>query len=84
MIWEEAINIIQSEGLKSYNLNENRYNRENEMVIKQENNTWIVYVTDERASKVTGSEEMFINEEEAWSNFIKRLRILNRIKNRKI
>lgn len=84
MIREEAINIIQSEGLKSYNLNENRYNRENEMVIKQENNTWIVYVTDERASKVTGSEEMFINEEEAWSNFIKRLRILNRIKNRKI
>ena len=84
MIREEAINIIQSEGLKSYNLNENRYNRENEMVIKQENNTWIVYVTDERASKVTGSEEMFINEEEAWSNFIKRLRILNTIKNRKI
>ncbi len=84
MTREDVINIIQSERLKSYNLNENRYNREDEVVIKQENNTWIVYVTDERASKVTGSEEVFISEKDAWSNFIKRLRILNRIKNRKV
>lgn len=84
MTREDAINIIKGEGLKSYNLNEKRDNREDEMVIKQQNDAWIVYVTDERASKITGSEEIFINEEEAWNNFIKRLRILNRIKNRKL
>lgn len=74
MTREEAIHIIKEEGLKDYNLNEIRYNRENELVIKQENDTWIVYATDERASKVTGSEKSFMNEEEAWDNFIKRLR----------
>ena len=84
MTREDAINIIKGEGLKSYNLDEKRDNREDEIVIKQQNDAWIVYVTDERASKITGSEEIFINEEEAWNNFIKRLRILNRIKNRKL
>lgn len=84
MTREDVINIIKVEALKYYNLNEKRDNREDEMVIKQQNDTWIVYVTDERASKITGSEEIFINEEEAWNSFIKRLRILNRIKNRKL
>ena len=84
MTREYVINIIKVEALKYYNLNEKRDNREDEMVIKQQNDTWIVYVTDERASKITGSEEIFINEEEAWNSFIKRLRILNRIKNRKL
>lgn len=71
---EDAINIISKEGLKSYNLNEERENREDELVIKQENDTWIVYATDERASVITGSKKTFINEEEAWENLIKRLR----------
>ena len=84
MTREDVINIIKVEALKYYNLNEKRDNREDEMVIKQQNDTWIVYVTDERASKITRSEEIFINEEEAWNSFIKRLRILNRIKNRKL
>ena len=84
MTREDAINIIRVEALKSYNLNEKRDNREDEMVIRQQNDAWIVYVTDERASKITGSEEIFINEEEAWNSFIKRLRILNKIKNGKL
>ena len=74
MTREDAINIISKEGLKSYNLNEERYNREDELVIKQENDTWVVYATDERASVVTGSKKIFINEEEAWENLINRLR----------
>lgn len=74
MTREEAINIISQEGLKSYDLNEERYNREDELVIKQENDTWVVYATDERASVITGSKKIFINEEEAWDNLIKRLR----------
>ncbi|MGL4106696.1 Imm59 family immunity protein [Clostridium sp. LP20] len=74
MTREDAIDIISKEGLKSYNLNEERYNREDELVIKKENDTWIVYATDERASVITGSKKIFINEEEAWDNLIKRLR----------
>jgi hypothetical protein len=74
MTREEAIKIITQEGLENYNLNENRYNRENEVVIKCESDTWVVYATDERASTVTGSRKIFGSEEEAWDNLIKRLR----------
>ena len=74
MTREDAIDIISKEELKSYNLNEDRYNREDELVIKQENGTWIVYATNERASMITGSKKIFISEDEAWDNLIKRLR----------
>lgn len=74
MTREEAIKIIKEEGLENYNFNENRYNRENEVVIKFESDTWVVYVTDERASTVTGSRKIFISEDEAWDNLIRRLR----------
>ena len=49
---EDARKIIQEEGLQGYNLCEERENRENEVVLKKENEKWIVYVTDERASKL--------------------------------
>lgn len=74
MTREEAIKIIIEEKLENYNINEDRYNRENEVVIKYETDKWIVYATDERASMVTGSKKIFENENEAWDNFIKRLR----------
>lgn len=48
MTREDAINIIKREVLKSYNINEKRDNREDEMVIKQQKDDWIVYVTDKR------------------------------------
>ena len=74
MTREEAIKTITEEGLKNYNLNENRYNKENEVVIKYESDAWVVYATDERASVVTGSKKIFGSEVEAWDNLIKRLR----------
>lgn len=43
---EDARKIIQEEGLQCYNLCEERENRENEVVLKKENEKWIVYVTD--------------------------------------
>ena len=49
---KEAIRIIDEEKLQDYNMNEERDNRENEVVLRHENNKWIVYVTDERASKL--------------------------------
>lgn len=41
---EDARKIIQEEGLQGYNLCEERENRENEVVLKKENEKWIVYM----------------------------------------
>jgi hypothetical protein len=45
---------------------------------------WIVYATDERASKVTNSQDIYFDEEEALDNFIDRLRALNRLRGYKV
>lgn len=80
MTREEAKKIINEEKLLGYNLFEKRDNEENEIIITYDAAHWVVYVTDERASKVTGSEKEFATEEEALANFIKRLRALNALK----
>ena len=69
--------MTRDEGLRGYNFFEDRMDMENEIVIVNDSNQWIVYVTDERASKITGSEKMFDNEIDALDNFLKRLRALN-------
>ncbi|PGT91622.1 Imm59 family immunity protein [Bacillus sp. AFS040349] len=71
---KEAIRIIHEEKLQDYNMNEVRDNRENEVVLRHENDKWIVYVTDERASKITNSQDTYADEEEALDDFIDRLR----------
>lgn len=71
---EDARKIIQEEGLQGYNLCEERENRENEVVLKKENEKWIVYVTDERASKIINSVDKYNTEAEAIEDFIERLR----------
>lgn len=71
---KEAIRIIHEEKLQDYNMNEVRDNRENEVVLRNENDKWIVYVTDERASKITNSQDTYADEEEALDDFIDRLR----------
>lgn len=81
---KEAIKIIKDEKLQGYNMNEERYNRENEVVLRCENDKWIVYATDERASKVTKSQDIYFDEEEALDNFIDRLRALNRLRGYKV
>ena len=78
------IKIIKDEKLQGYNMNEERYNRENEVVLRCENDKWIVYATDERASKVTNSQDIYFDEEEALDNFIDRLRALNRLRGYKV
>ena len=81
---KESIKIIKDEKLQGYNMNEERYNRENEVVLRCENDKWIVYATDERASKVTNSQDIYFDEEEALDNFIDRLRALNRLRGYKV
>ena len=77
MTRDDIKKIIKEEGLRAYNFFEDRMDMENEIVIVNDSNQWIVYVTDERASKITGSEKMFDNEIDALDNFLKRLRALN-------
>ena len=77
MTRDDIKKIIKEEGLRGYNFFEDRMDMENEIVIVSDSNQWIVYVTDERASKITGSEKMFDNEIDALDNFLKRLRALN-------
>lgn len=82
MTKQEAVAIIESEQLEDYNLCEQRYHHENEVGIQNLGVQWIVYATDECASVVTVSEAYFEFEEDAWDNFIHRLRALNRIRMR--
>ena len=77
MTRDDIKKIIKEEGLRGYTFFEDRMDMENEIVIVNDSNQWIVYVTDERASKITGSEKMFDNEIDALDNFLKRLRALN-------
>ena len=71
---EKAMKIIDLEGLQGYNLNEDRANKENEVVIKKNDDHWVVYVTDERASKITNSVDKYSTESDALDDFIERLR----------
>ena len=56
MTYEEAKQIIENKHLRACNLNEPRYDDTDEFVIRPQGDKWIVYVTDERAAKMPGTE----------------------------
>lgn len=74
MTQPEAKEIIKKEMLIRFNWFDEHSLRENEVGIRADDDQWVVYVTDERASEVTGSIIRFNNESDALDNFIKRLR----------
>ena len=74
MTREEAKKIVKEEGLKRINWYGEQELKEDEVGINYDDNHWIVYATDERASVVTGSITKFDNESEALDNFIARAR----------
>lgn len=76
---EAAKRIIEAEHLIAYSFFEERADRSDEMVIKNEAGRWVVYATDERASRIAGGERAFDREEDALESFIRRLRALNRV-----
>ena len=59
MTRESVKRIISEEGLTGYRFFESGMNAENEIVIVKDSRQWIVYATDERACKVTGSDQTF-------------------------
>ncbi|MCQ2480295.1 MAG: Imm59 family immunity protein [Clostridia bacterium] len=77
----EAKKIIKNEHLISYSFFESRNDASDEMVIKKLSGKYIVYATNERASKISDGEKIFDNEEDALDNFIRRLRALNNYRN---
>ena len=70
----KAIEIIKDEKLTNFNMFEERDNKENEVVIVKKKEKWVVYVTDERANKITNSVDEYATESEALDDFIDRLR----------
>ena len=78
---KDAEKIIKTEQLISYSFFEDRDDASDEIVIKKVSGKWVVYATNERASKIISGEHIFDNEEEALDNFIKRLRALNKVRN---
>lgn len=78
---EDATRIIKAEQLVSYSFFEERADSSDEVVIKNEADRWIVYATNERASKISEGERVFDNEGDALDSFIRRLRALNRYRN---
>lgn len=81
MTINKAIEIIQNENLQNFNLLEERNNKENEVVILKKDDKWMVYVTDERASKIYDSVDEYNSESEALDDFINRLRADKLLKN---
>lgn len=70
----EAENIINQENLKRINWYDQDNLRENQVGIKREDDYWVVYATDERASIVTTSISNHVAESEALEMLIKKAR----------
>jgi len=77
MTRNQAVEIIEKESLQRYNFNENRYDTNNETVIKEKDGKWFVYATDERAG-VYGIIREYDTEDDALDMFIELLRFANR------
>lgn len=69
---EEVKKIIEEEQLTRINWFEEFELKENEVGIKKNKDMWIVYVTDERASIVDGSEAKFANVEDAYDMLVRK------------
>lgn len=74
MTENDAKKIINLENMKRINWYDEDNLRENQVGIKFKDGDWIVYVTDERASIVSGSVVKYTNESDALDTFIHKAR----------
>jgi len=75
---EEAKKILVNENLHHINWYDEKNLREHQVGIKLNNGKWVVFVTDERASIITGSELKFDSEDEALDVLIQKGRLLKK------
>jgi len=76
MTKEDVIKIIEIEKLDFHSIFTSKTTIPNNVVIQKRDNDWIVFSNDERGN-VYGRIRFFSNEEEAFDNFLKRLRATN-------
>ncbi|MBM7691680.1 hypothetical protein JOC77_001087 [Peribacillus deserti] len=74
----DVMDVIKNEKLEDYNWFDDHNIKQDEVGIRTDGNTWLVYTSDERANPI--SEKQFDSESEALDNFIKRLRAKNKFK----
>ncbi|WP_077927692.1 hypothetical protein [Wohlfahrtiimonas populi] len=77
MTKEEALKIIKEKNLNFYNFFQLEALKADEVCIGKENSKWIVFLTTERAGKFDPSIAIYDNENNAFEDFIKRLRSFN-------
>ena len=75
MTREEALKILQEEGLKLYNWYGDHPIAPNEMILAKEGDQWVVSAADERAAVADTSVVDFDTEEEALDYFIPLVRL---------
>lgn len=75
MTRNEAKEILVDEHLKYYNWFKEHDIKPNEVIIYEEDDTWVVCAADERAWPVDSSYAYYKNEELAIEDFIKRVRL---------
>ena len=74
MTREEAMRIMKEEDLRHYNLFEETRPKKWDLVINRDGERWVVYKISERMAMDFGTERYFDEENDAWDNFIRRLR----------
>ena len=75
---EEAKKIMAEENLLRINWYGENDSDEHQVGIELNSGEWVVYITNERASIITGSILKFSSEDEALDNLIERARFLKK------
>lgn len=76
MTEQEALRIIKEEKLEHVNWYDDKHLRENQVVIRKCDEGWEVYVTDERAGLLDGTERKYSNSEDAYDALIDKARYM--------
>jgi len=78
MTKENILEIINKEGLFQYNIFNDHQQKANEVIIRHENDQYIVFRTDEN-NVIIGKEQSYSNENDAVNAFIKQLHDIKKL-----
>jgi hypothetical protein len=75
---ENILEIVNREGLFQYNIFDDHQRKANEVIIRKENDQYIVFRTDEN-NVIIGEEQLHSNENDAVNNFVKKLHEIKKL-----
>jgi hypothetical protein len=78
MTKENILEIINKEGLFQYNIFDDHQQKANEVIIRHENDQYIVFRTDEN-NVIIGEKQSYSNENDAVNNFVKKLHEIKKL-----